>query len=88
MIWQFPALAIMKGTNGFIQGIGNAKLSFIFAVFDGVILRVLLSWFLGIYLNMGLYGFFLGFALATYGTAIPGLIYFLFVPWYKRKRVF
>ena len=88
MIWQFPALAIMKGTNGFIQGIGNAKLSFIFAVFDGVILRVLLSYFLGIYLNMGLYGFFLGFALATYGTAIPGLIYFLFVPWYKRKRVF
>ena len=88
MVWQFPALAIMKGTNGFIQGIGNAKLSFIFAVFDGVILRVLLSWFLGIYLNMGLYGFFLGFALATYGTAIPGLLYFLLVPWYKRKRVF
>ena len=38
-------------------------------------------------LGWGLYGYILGYALAAYGMAIPGLIYYFFYPWYKRKLV-
>ena len=87
IIWQFPALAIMRGTQGFIQGVGNANFGLIIALLDGVVFRIFLSWFLGICCEMGLYGFILGFSLATYGTAIPGLIYYLSGIWTGRKLV-
>ena len=54
---------------------------------DGLVFRVTFSWLFGVYLNMGLYGMILGYALATYSTALPNLFYFLFIPWYKRKTV-
>lgn len=81
ILWSFPAMAIMKGTNGLIQGVGNAKLSLIFGLLDAVVLRIGLSWLLGIELGFGLYGFFLGYGLAAYGTAIPGLVYYLSGRW-------
>lgn len=84
---HYPALAIMKGTNGFLQGIGNAKLGFIIAVLDGLVFRVGLSWFFGIYLGWALKGFVAGYALATWATAIPTLLYFYFAPWHLRKNV-
>ncbi|MBQ9336387.1 MAG: MATE family efflux transporter [Lentisphaeria bacterium] len=87
LIIHYPALLIMKGTNGFVQGIGNAMFGLVIALLDGLVFRITFSWFFGIYLNMGLYGMILGYALATYGTAIPNLFYFLFIPWYKRKTV-
>ncbi len=87
IVWHFPALLIMKGTNGFINGIGHAWLGLIFAVLDGFVLRVVFTWFFGIYLNRGLYGFVLGYGLASYGMAIPMLIYFFMGTWKKRKLV-
>ena len=85
IIWMFPALAVMRGTGAFIQGIGNAKLSMVLAILDGVVLRIGLSWLFGVALDMGFYGFVLGYGLAPYGFAIPGLIYFLSGIWKKRK---
>ncbi|MBE6373745.1 MAG: MATE family efflux transporter [Lentisphaerae bacterium] len=87
LILHYPALLIMKGTNGFVQGIGNALFGLIIAILDGLVFRVTFSWLFGIYFNMGLYGMILGYALATYSTALPNLFYFLFIPWYKRKTV-
>lgn len=87
LLIHYPALLIMKGTNGFVQGIGNALFGLIIALLDGFVCRIFFSWFLGIYLNMGLYGMVLGYALATYSTALPNLFYFLFVPWHKRRTV-
>lgn len=87
IVWHFPALLLMKGTNGFINGIGNAWLGLIFSFFDGFVLRIVCTWLFGNVLNMGLYGYFLGYALAGYGMAIPGLLYFLFAPWEKRRLV-
>ena len=85
ILWMFPALAVMRGSSAFIQGIGNAKFSMVLALFDGVILRIGLSWLCGIVLKMGFYGFVLGYALAPYGCAIPGMIYFLSGIWKKRR---
>lgn len=85
ILWMFPALAVMRGSSAFIQGIGNAKLSMVLALLDGVVLRIGLSWLFGIALNLGFYGFVLGYALAPYGCAVPGMIYFLSGIWKKRR---
>ena len=85
IIWMFPAMAIMRGSNAFIQGIGNAKLSMVLSLLDGVVLRIGLSWLFGIALDWGFYGFVLGYGLAPYGCGVPGMIYFLSGRWKKRK---
>lgn len=85
IIWMFPAMAIMRGSNAFIQGIGNARLSMVLSLLDGVVLRIGLSWLFGIVLDWGFYGFVLGYGLAPYGCGVPGMIYFLSGTWKKRK---
>ena len=85
IIWMFPALAVMRGSGAFIQGIGNARLSMVLALLDGVIFRIGLSWLFGLVFQWGFYGFVLGFGLAPYGFAIPSLVYFLSGVWKKRQ---
>ena len=85
ILWMFPAFALMRGSGAFIQGIGNAKLSMVLALLDGVVLRVGLSWLFGIYFGLGFWGFVLGYGLAPYGYAIPSVIYFLSGIWKKRR---
>ena len=85
ILWMFPAFAIMRGSGAFVQGIGNARFSMVLALLDGVILRIGLSYLLGIVCNLGFYGFVLGYGLAPYGFAIPSLIYFLSGIWKKRQ---
>jgi Na+-driven multidrug efflux pump len=87
IMWMFPAFTIMRGTHSFIQGIGNAKLGLVLSILDGVVLRIGLSWLFGIALNFGFFGFVLGYGLAPYGCAIPGLIYFLSGRWEKRRTL-
>ena len=87
ILWMFPAFAIMRGTGAFIQGIGNAKLGMVLSVLDGVALRIGLSWLFGIVLELGFFGFVLGYGLAPYGYAVPSLIYFLSGIWKKRKAL-
>jgi len=87
ILWMFPALAVMRGSSAFIQGIGNAKLSMVLALLDGVVLRIGLSWLFGIALGWGFYGFVLGYGLAGYGFAIPGMADFLSGVWKKRRTL-
>ena len=85
ILWMFPALAVVRGTGAFIQGIGNARFSMVLALLDGVVLRIGLSWLFGIALGWGFFGFVLGYGLAAYGNAVPGMIYFLSGVWKRRK---
>ena len=85
ILWMFPALSLMRGSGAFIQGIGNARFSMILALLDGVLLRIGLSYLLGIVLNLGFFGFVLGYGLAPYGFAIPSIVYFLSGIWKKRQ---
>ena len=87
ILWMFPAFAIMRGSGAFVQGIGNAKLSMVLSVLDGVVLRIGLSWLFGIALGFGFYGFVLGYALAPFGYAIPSTIYFLRGRWQKKRTL-
>ncbi|MCM1184144.1 MAG: MATE family efflux transporter [Roseburia sp.] len=85
ILWMFPAMAVMRGTNAFVQGIGNAKLGMALSLLDGVVLRIGLSWLFGIVLEWGFFGFVLGYGLAPYGCGLPGLLYFLSGTWKRRK---
>ena len=87
ILWMFPAFALMRGSGAFVQGIGNAKLSMILAMLDGVVLRIGLSWLFGTVFGLGFFGFVLGYALAPYGFAVPSTIYFLFAKWNERKSL-
>lgn len=87
ILWMFPAFSVMRGSGAFIQGIGNAKLSMVLALLDGVVLRIGLSWLFGIFFGWGFFGFVLGYGLAPYGYAIPSMIYFLAGKWQKRKAL-
>lgn len=87
ILWMFPAFALMRGSGAFISGIGNAKLSMVLAMLDGVVLRIGLSWLFGIVFDLGFFGFVLGYALAPYGFAVPATLYFLFAKWHKRKAL-
>ena len=85
IVWMFIPFAIMRGTGAFVQGIGNVKFGMMLSILDGVALRIGFSWFFGIFLKFGFFGFVLGYALAPYGYAIPSLIYFLSGIWKKRR---
>ena len=87
ILWMFPAFAIVRGSGGFVQGIGNAKLSMLLALLDGVVLRIGLSYLFGIHFGWGFYGFVLGYGLAPYGFAIPSMIYFFSPVWKKQKTL-
>jgi len=84
-LFAYPAMAFLSPFNSFIQGIGFASFSFAIAILDGVILRTALSYIMGNVLNMGLFGFFIGYNVAAYGTAIPASIYFFSNKWKNRK---
>ncbi len=92
-----PAFMMMPSFTSFIQGIGNATFSLIVALTDGVVARVTLSWLLGVVLGNSFFGdvlglgdlgpalgFFLGFNLAAYVTAIPSAVYVISERWRKR----
>ena len=87
IVWQFPGLALTRGTNGFVNGIGNAKLSLVLGLLDGVVLRIGFSWLLGDVLGKGFGGYVLGYGIACYGLCVPAIIYLFFFPWEKRKAV-
>ena len=92
-----PAFMMMPSFNAFIQGIGNAAFSLVVAITDGVVARVSLSWLLGVVLGTSFFGntlgmgdlgpafgFFLGYNLAAYVTAIPSAVYVVSERWRKR----
>jgi putative MATE family efflux protein len=87
ILWMFPALAIMRGSGAFIQGIGNAKFGLVLSLLDGVVLRICFSVLFGIVWGWGFYGFVLGYGVAAYGFAIPSALYFLRGKWKKQKTL-
>jgi len=84
-LWTFPAMTLMKGGNSLMQGLGNSRLLMALSFLDSF-LRVASSYFFGFTLGMGFYGFVLGFAIAPFGVAVPGAIYFFSGKWKKRSR--
>lgn len=84
-IIMYLGFALMAPSLALINGVGFASLSLIIALLDGVVFRIGLSLLLGIGMNMGLPGFFLGSALASHVSVIMGGIYMFGGKWKKRR---
>ena len=67
-----------------INGSGNARLNLIVGLLDGVICRVGLAMLMGLAMNMGIMGFWLGNAFAGYMPFLIGGVYFRTGRWKKR----
>ena len=70
---------------GFCNGIGNARLSFIGGLIDGIAARIGLSLLFGITLGMGVSGFWLGSAIAGNVVGVIVLFYYYFSDWKNRE---
>ena len=75
-----------RGTSfAFCNGIGNSRLSFIGGMIDGIVARIGLSLFFGVYLDMGIQGFWLGSAIAGNVIGLFCVFYFFFANWQEQK---
>ncbi len=70
--------------SAFINGIGNARLSFFAGIVDGILARIGLSVLFGRVLGMGVRGYWLGSALAGLVIGITGFFYYFFGKWRER----
>ena len=77
-IFRSPFMALISGS-------GNAKLNLMIALLDGVICRIGFAMFMGLTLEMGIFGFWYGNAIAGYMPFVVGGIYYLSGKWKTRK---
>ena len=69
------------------NGSGNTKINFICAILDGLILRIFLSLFFGLYLGMEYRGFWLGSALSGFTPTVISLIFYFSGKWKKQPSL-
>ena len=73
--------------NAFINGSGNYIVNFATALLDGIILRIGLSFLLGLTFEMGYFGFWLGDALAGFTPFFIGIVFYASNRWKKQNIV-
>ena len=86
-IWNYLAWAIMSPALGLMSGVGASTLQLGVSLLDGVVARISLSLLFGVTLSMGLSGFWIGSAMATYVTVILAWLFFFFGRWQQRSLV-
>lgn len=79
--------AIMGCFDVITTGTGNAKLSFLAGVLDGVVFRLILSYVFGVYLDLGVVGFFMGNSFARLGPILVHTVYYYSGAWRRVKRL-
>ena len=81
----FMGFSVRSPSLGFINGLGHSKMNFWMGVVEGFILRIGLTYLMGIVLRMGIQGFWYGSAIASYGYGLVVWPYFLSGKWEQRK---
>ncbi len=89
--WITALTLLMSATSSAHEtvtlGTGNSKLNFIAGVLDGVVFRIIFSFFFGWTMGMEVVGFFLGNTLARLGPIIVHCGYFYSGKWKNRKSL-
>lgn len=85
LVIEMPAKCFMPGCGSLVNAQGFVQFSFIMAFVDAFAGRIFFCWLLGRALGLGAWGFFLGYSIGTYLTAIPQLIYYVSGLWKRRK---
>ena len=83
----FLLSAVMCPYEAVITGTGNAGLSLLGGLLDGVVFRICFSFLFAVYAGMGVRGFFLGDALARLGPILVGGVYYYSGAWKRRKKL-
>lgn len=84
---MFFSSSLRATMNAVINGSGNAKINFVTAILDGIVLRIGLAVLFGITFNMGYFGFWLGDALAGYTPFLIGIVFYLSGWWKKSSKL-
>ncbi len=84
-VLYYLATCSMLAPYGLMEGTGSAGLNLVVGLLDGVVARIGLCYLLG--RLIGLYGFWIGSALAGFVTTLGGGIYFISGLWKKKKLV-
>ena len=85
-VLMFFGSAFRSPANALINGSGNYKINFATAIFDGIILRIGLSYLFGVIFDGGYYGFFLGDALAGFTPFWIGVVFYLSGKWKTKVK--
>lgn len=84
---EFLANGLRSPMMSLVNGVGNSGLALAIGLADGVIARVFLAIILGVYCNMGILGFWIGGAMASFVPFLIGGVYFWSGMWTKRKAI-
>lgn len=84
---EFIANGVRTPMMALVNGVGNSGLALAIGLVDGVVARIFLSIFLGVTCAMGIVGFWLGAAIASFMPFIIGGTYFWSGLWMKRKSL-
>jgi Na+-driven multidrug efflux pump len=84
---ELPGKCVMPACNALVSAQGFVQFSMAVAFLDAFAGRVFFCWLLGIALDFGALGFFLGYSIGTYLTAIPVLIYYISGLWKRRASL-
>ena len=79
--------AFLGPLEGVVTGIGNGRLGFLMGVMDGVVCRLVFSFFFGMTLHMEAAGFFLGNNLGKSGPLVVDSIYYFSGKWKNYKKL-
>ena len=81
----FMGFAVRSPSLGLINGLGHSRMNFMMGVVEGFILRIGLTYLLGVVLGFGIQGFWYGSAIASYGYGLVVFPYFFSGRWKKWK---
>ncbi|MCD8076407.1 MAG: MATE family efflux transporter [Lachnospiraceae bacterium] len=87
LLIELPARFVMPGCNALVSAQGFVKFSMIVAFVDAFVGRILFCWLFGVFLGWGAAGFFYGYSVGTYMTAIPVFVYYITGLWKKRTNL-
>lgn len=83
----FMGFAFRSPSLALINGLGHSKMNFLMGVTEGFILRIGLTYLLGVVLNLGIEGFWYGSTIASYGYGLVVFPYFFSGAWKKRRSL-
>ena len=86
-VLMYVGFALRSPFFALINGSGNAKLNLVVGLLDGVICRIGMAVLLGLVLDMGIMGFWLGNAIAGYMPFVIGGIFYLSGKWKTNKLI-
>lgn len=84
---SFMGFAFRSPSLALVNGLGQSKMNFLMGVVEGFVLRIGLTYLLGVVLKLGLPGFWYGSVIASYGYGLVMFPYYFSGVWEKEKTV-